>query len=155
MIFLNKKTSKPASEVSEVLSYYLENEKHNPFLPIEDFDDGRVGIHTYSTDNGFYGYYETGARNRYGSLLHNKSWFTISMNETGNDLVVKGLIQARPPVWLLLAVLLIVSLVFFIVGGANDIEALLLWVVTGVLAYIDYKEERTLHDELVRLLGLY
>ena len=153
MMFLKTKINKSFLEIQNKLVYYYENESHCPFLLIENYNSNRIGLHIYINNNNIRGYYENGFLTRYRSLRHNKTWFWGYFIEKENYCIFKCVIQARPLVWLLLTIVLMLSFVWLFIKGISDIgEFSIILILTLVFAYIDYREEQKLYNELLKIL---
>ena len=83
-------------EVKELFSKEKEVEKHSIWNFFDSYNSPRVGLHIYETKKGLKGYYEDGTLNRYGSLQHLKTWFSLKIKPTDGGSIVSYKVKYNP-----------------------------------------------------------
>ena len=83
-------------EVKELFFKEKEVEKHSIWNFFGSYNSPREGLHIYETKKGLKGYYEDGSRNRYGSLQHLKTWFSLKIKPTEDGSIVQCRVEYNP-----------------------------------------------------------
>ena len=83
-------------EVKELFFKEKEVEKHSIWNFFDSYNSPRVGLHIYETKKGLKGYYEDGSRNRYGSLQHLKTWFSLKIKPTDGGSIIQCRVEYNP-----------------------------------------------------------
>ena len=141
-------TSLSFNEIQAVLSDYIEFEQHSPWNIFKDYNSPRRGLHLYSKEYGFTGYYETGERNRTYDLQRAKAWVNVKIKEKNGKRIIEGYTYYSP--FLVIGLLIgLLELIFV----QDFLAFIILITVCGVLLFSKFKEENELIEHLKKLLS--
>ena len=145
MRFFEFETSLTVDEIQHRASFYYEWEQHSSWNIFKGYTSPRKGLHLYSREDGFDGYYETGERNRHNDLQRAKAWANIKIKEKNGKRIISGYTYFCP----ILVILLLIALLELI--SIQDIPAfILILVVFSVLFASKIKEENELIECIKR-----
>lgn len=135
-----------------------ESESHNILTSFfENYYSSRIGIHSYIDKNRVSGYYETGKRHpRVNTLVSQKNWFFLTVNQTTNGTTIRGCIFGDIFFMCMIYLPLILVLIDFLTNYPNLyglFEFLLVSVLCGFILYKEYKIQIKLYNQIVSLIN--
>lgn len=145
------------NEILKGFNDFSELESHNIFTSLfESYNSPRIGIHSYTSENKVWGYYETGELDgRKIGLISFKNWFFITLKKQKNRTVVRGFIIGD--IYVMGGIYIPIVAMLFDFLKYQTIDKAFYFILTvllfGLIILKEYKNQIKLYDEILSIVG--